>query len=370
MKVMILVTHLLGTGHLSRALTLGRAFAAQGHSVDVVSGGVPAPHLSSDGVRLRQLEPVKSDGVDFSRLLDAMGEVAGQDVLDARRGDLLALLDEIDPDILITELFPFGRRILRDEFSTLLGHARKRALILSSIRDIVHPPSKPSKVAYAQSTIDAFYDGVLVHSDPDLLPLGLSWPDTEGFADKLFYTGFVAPDPAEPSDVARGEVIVSAGGGAVGGSLFKAAIDAAARSDRTWRLLLGRGHEALLDRHCGTNLVIESARPDFRNLLTGAAASVSLCGYNTAMDVLQAGVPAVFVPFDDGNEVEQTIRARGLSQRAGIEILSGDALGGAALHEKVESVIRGPRPEPFTSGFRGAAKTVEIAMRLWRAKKS
>ena len=33
MKVMIAVTHLLGTGHLARALTLGRAFAAQGHVV-------------------------------------------------------------------------------------------------------------------------------------------------------------------------------------------------------------------------------------------------------------------------------------------------------------------------------------------------
>ncbi|MEO1178223.1 MAG: glycosyltransferase [Pseudomonadota bacterium] len=370
MKAMILVTHLLGTGHLSRALTLGRAFAAQGHDVGVVSGGVPAPHLSSDGLRLLQLEPVKSDGVDFSRLLDASGQVAGQDALDARRADLLSLYDDIGPDILITELFPFGRRILRDEFTTLLERARGKAMILSSIRDIVHPPSGPSKVAYAKSAIDAFYDGVLVHSDPKLLPLSLSWPDTEGIADKLFYTGFVAPDPAEPSDVTRAEVIVSAGGGAVGGGLFKAAIEAAARSDRTWRLLVGRGHEALLDCHRAPNLIIEPARPDFRNLLTGAAASVSLCGYNTAMDVLQAGVPAVFVPFDDGNEVEQTIRAKGLSQRVGIEILAGEALSGTTLREKVESVIAGPRPEPFTSGFGGAARTVEIATRLWRAKKA
>ena len=29
MKVMIVVTHLLGTGHLARALTLARAFARQ-----------------------------------------------------------------------------------------------------------------------------------------------------------------------------------------------------------------------------------------------------------------------------------------------------------------------------------------------------
>jgi len=45
-------------------------------------------------------------------------------------------------------------------------------------------------------------------------------------------------------------------------------------------------------------------------MLYHAAASVSLCGYNTALDILQAGTPAVFVPFDDGSEVEQGLRAR------------------------------------------------------------
>ncbi|HBR43215.1 MAG TPA: glycosyltransferase, partial [Sulfitobacter sp.] len=43
MKVSIVVTHLLGTGHLARALTLGRAYGAAGHDVQVVSGGMPAP---------------------------------------------------------------------------------------------------------------------------------------------------------------------------------------------------------------------------------------------------------------------------------------------------------------------------------------
>ena len=52
MNVLIVVTHLLGTGHLSRALTLGRAFAAAGHDVTIASGGMPAPQLNHSGVTL------------------------------------------------------------------------------------------------------------------------------------------------------------------------------------------------------------------------------------------------------------------------------------------------------------------------------
>ena len=36
MKVMIAVTHLLGTGHLARALVLARAFMASGHATTLV----------------------------------------------------------------------------------------------------------------------------------------------------------------------------------------------------------------------------------------------------------------------------------------------------------------------------------------------
>ena len=61
MKVSIVVTHLLGTGHLARALTLGRAYGAAGHDVQVVSGGMPAPQLNSDGVDVVQLPPLRSD---------------------------------------------------------------------------------------------------------------------------------------------------------------------------------------------------------------------------------------------------------------------------------------------------------------------
>ena len=120
MKVMVVVTHLLGSGHLARALVLGRAFAQAGHEVTLVSGGMPVAHLDGAGVGFVQLPPLRSDGVNFTRLLDSAGAEAAPDVFEARRAVLLDVYQKLAPDVLITELFPFGRRNLKTEFLALL----------------------------------------------------------------------------------------------------------------------------------------------------------------------------------------------------------------------------------------------------------
>lgn len=367
MKVMIVVTHLLGTGHLARALTLGRAFRAAGDSVTLISGGMPVPHFDASGLELVQLSPVRSNGTDFTTLMGKRGAPATVHDMNTRRDRLLTKLAEVQPDILITELFPFGRRILRDEFRDLLGAAQampKRPLILSSIRDILAPPGKASKVAFADDLIARFYDGVLVHADPDVIALTRSWPVSAALAAQVRYTGFVAPEPPAPSATAHGTVLVSAGGGDVGDRIFDAALDAAYLSSHLpWLFLMG-GRDDRRDafvHKAPSHVSIEPPRPDFRTLLQGAAASVSMCGYNTALDVLQTGVPAVLIPFDDGGEVEQGLRADALSVLDGIEVLRQNTVSGAALVAALDAVQAAPRRAPRRIGMNGAARSVDIA---------
>lgn len=367
MKVLITVTHLLGTGHLSRALTLGRAFATAGHEVTLASGGAPAPHLDTTGVTLVQLPPLRSDGTDFTRLLTP-GDTPADDTYRAARTEALLACLAPAPDLLITELFPFGRRNLRAEFMALLeaaGALPRPPRILSSIRDILAPPSKQAKADWADEVIARFYDGVLVHSDPSRTALSLSWPVSDDLAGRLIYTGYVAPAPAGPHPGAEGsgEVLVSAGGGPVGDGLFQGALAAAALDPgRTWRLLVGGGPERLdrLGAMASPNVRLEPPRRDFRQMLYHAAASVSMCGYNTALDILQAGTPAVFVPFDAGNEVEQGLRAQSLSALPGITALASADVTAQTLLAALDRVTAdGPRAR---DGLRdtGAAETVRI----------
>lgn len=373
MKVLIVVTHLLGTGHLARALTLARALGDQGHDTAVVSGGMPAPHLDTTNIVLEQLPPVRSNGIDFSTLLDGNDQSVDGLYMDQRQHALIAILNRMNPDVLITELFPFGRRILKDEFTAILSAAEtlsKPPLIVSSIRDILAPPSKPAKAALADTLIDTYYDAVLVHADADLTPLELSWPVSSVIADKLHYTGFVAPPPAphHPEGIGTGEILVSAGGGDVGGHIFAAALKAADQHDRKWRLLLG-GADAkkradAMQAIAPKNVTVEPARPDFRQMLYHAHTSVCMCGYNTALDVLQSGVSTVFIPFDEGSEVEQGIRADALAKQSNISVIRSVDLTSERLLQALGEVEAEPSRHPIRTGMDGAARTVDIIENL------
>ncbi|UWQ91670.1 glycosyltransferase [Rhodobacteraceae bacterium M382] len=373
MKVMIAVTHLLGTGHLSRALTLGRAFAQQGHHVVLASGGFPVSQLKTDGIEFVQLPALRSDGVNFTRLLTPTGSCADTTYLGSRADALRQTLVTLQPDILITELYPFGRRVLAAEFLSLLQAAHQlpiRPVILSSIRDILAPPSKPKKAVAADEVIANWYDAVLVHSDPTTTTLDVSWPVSPLLATKLRYTGFVAPPPPSPhpQQVGKGEVLVSAGGGSVGDALYETAM-IAARTDTetTWHLLVG-GTEAKtrIDRFrtIESPAVLDTARPDFRQMLCHASALVGMCGYNTTMDLLQTGVPSVLIPFDAGSEVEQTLRSTSLARMRGIEVIPSANLTPQTLGAAVNRVRAALARKSDTIAFDGADNTVDIACKM------
>jgi len=363
MRVALLVTHLLGTGHLKRASLIADGFVRAGHEAIVLSGGFPAPNASPDLATLIQLSPIRSDA-SFRALYGEDGE-ATSDLLAQRRIEIGETLTGFAPDMLITELFPFGRRKLAAEFETAI-EAVPDALVTCSIRDILQYPRKEGRSAEAEGRFDRLYDGAFVHGDPALVPLEDSWVLPESLTHKITYTGYIAE--AGPSDdhdasstVGAHEIIVAAGGGSVGDKLFEAAADA---GDANWRLLVG-GHDrdqriaALKAR--GGKTMIESTRPDFRTLLANADLAILQCGYNTAMDVVQSGVRTVFVPFEGDGETEQITRVRAFAERFGCGLLREKGLTASALSAEVERVLNMPKPDYGNISMDGIARTVAAA---------
>lgn len=378
-RITILVTHLLGTGHLSRSLTLARALRDAGFAPQLISGGMPAGHLDLAGVDFIQLPPVRSDGASFTRLLDSSDNPVAPEFMQERIAALEAALRSNPPDVLITELFPFGRRVLRHEFEVALAVARaasRPTLVLSSIRDILAPPSNEKKAEQTRAWLADHYHGVLVHSDSGVVPLEASWPVTPDVARLLHYTGFIAPplpieNPGEREGA--GEIIVAAGGGPVGRKLFETSIGAARLSGRRWRLLVGGGDAAEVCARLnvladGAPVFAEPLRPDYRAMLTRCAAAVGQCGYNTAIDWLQAGVPGVFVPFAEGGEVEQTLRAASLQQRYGFGQIAEGELTAENLAAAAETAARHGRLKVDGLKFDGASRTSQIIVDLLDAR--
>jgi len=245
LRVLIVVTHLLGAGHLTRAAALARAFAQAGHETTLTSGGGPIQPAGLDGVDFVQLPPVRIVGTDFTKLLDEDGAPVHAFQLAQRRILLLETLRALRPDIIITELFPFGRRVLADEFMTLLRDAQgldPRPLVLCSIRDILASPSKPERIEETHARILANYDAVLAHGDPRIVPLEATWPVDDSNRPLIRYTGYVDenPEPLTPGE--RRGILVSGGSSAASLPLYRAAIEAARQiADKPWRVLIGRG---------------------------------------------------------------------------------------------------------------------------------
>lgn len=381
MQILVIVTHLLGTGHLRRAINLSRAFVDNGHEVHLASGGLPVDTFDTDGIALVQLPPLQSDGTNFSRLLNADGALADDAHLTSREEQLKELLLEVQPEIIITELFPFGRRMLRHEFCSMLESTRSLSnppIILSSVRDILAPPSSEKKAHQTEALIASYYDGVLVHSDRETTPLDVSWPVTDLIRSKIFYTGYVAQSISGSFEASTDnkEVVVSAGGGSVGKHIYETAIETARLmlSDTQWRILVG-GKDSLSEVQrlkklsVGTNTIIEPNRPDFRELLANAACSVSMCGYNTAIDLLLTGTPGVLIPFDAGGEQEQTLRASSLDSREAYVSLQAKHLTPESLAQAVQLVKLAGRFVVDTQQFDGAVESVHLATRLLEEKR-
>jgi predicted glycosyltransferase len=369
LSIVISVTHLLGVGHLARAAAIARALVADGHRVTLISGGVSAPLINTSSFNLVQLPPLKSAGTDFINLLDETGAKADAARFQARMDMSREALAKANPDVVITELFPFGRRALAGEFLDLIETARRqkpRPLMLASIRDILVPPSKQSRISETHRRLRTLYDGVLVHGDPDLTPLDVSWPQATDIADMLHYTGFI--DDALPTDAyteqfsheaaasheAAGDILVSGGGSAAGLFLYSAAIEAAQQDPaHRWRILVGAATpeadiKALLAK-APDNAIVERARPDFQTLLASCAVSVSQAGYNTMIDLVRARARAVVVPFERDRETEQRIRADYFAARGLVSIVPEVELTGTRLLAAVKEASK--RQQPTASAF-------------------
>ena len=373
MKVFFWVQHLLGIGHLRRTLSLARAAAAAGIETVVASGGLPVPGADPGGARLVQLPPVRAADRYFKQLADERGQPIDDGWRERRRAALFEAYEAARPDALVTELFPFGRRQLRFELEPLLARAQADGCrVVSSVRDILVEPDKPERVGEMLERATRWYDLVLVHGDPAFVPFDATFPGLDGIAPLVRYTGYAVERAAVPSSGdGDGEVLVSAGGGAVGEPLLRAALAArplSAARDRRWRFLVGEGlPEAAfssLVRAAPSGAIVERARPDFQTLLARAHLSISQGGYNTVMEVLAAGLRAVVAPYAGGHESEQTLRARALAARGALQVVAEDGLSPESLAAAVDRALAGPPLSAAGIDLGGIPATVRLLQGL------
>ncbi|MES0879558.1 glycosyltransferase family protein [Roseibium sp. SCP14] len=374
-KAFIHVQHLLGTGHVFRAAAIGKALAANGVEVTLASGNRIPPTLDTGPLKIVELPACKSPDADFKRLVTLDNQDIDEAWKKARVNASIQAFEAEDYDLLLTETYPFGRRQLDFELTPLLEVAKSRSkppLIATSIRDILVRKKELWKEEWMADQALRYYDRILVHSDPEFIQLADSFPFLERVEHLVRYTGYVNGENRPPVDGSDGEdeVVISCGGSAVAENLLSAALEARPLSrraeDTVWRVLIGHGISddafSIYAKNAGEGMVVERARRDFPELLKRARLSVSQAGYNTVLDVLIAGVPAVFVPFAQANETEQTQRAEALAAHGRAVISTEAGLSPERLAAAIDDALSLPRkPAPVKLG--GAETGAELLLR-------
>jgi predicted glycosyltransferase len=359
--------HSVGLGHLMRSYALCARLAERFRVVLVCGGPLPDGIAPPRGIEVVAL-PALGVG-PAGRFVSHDPRFTVEQAWEERRARILAALHDVDPAVVLVELFPFGRAKFAREIVPLLDAARADgAVCVCSLRDILVQGRRDQRrhEERACELVNAHFDSILVHCDARFARLEETFGPRRRIAVPVYYTGFVtAPAPMGPRDPRR--ILVSAGGGLVGEPLLRAAIEAQPdlyeRTKLPMRIIAGPfcppDAWGALTAAPREGLELRRTTPDLTAELSQAAVSVSQCGYNTALEVIRAKVPALVVPYATAEEDEQRRRAGRLAALGALRVLDPLDLTPAALAAAVRETLDF-QPTPARLDLNGAPATARL----------
>lgn len=374
MNLMVYCQHVLGIGHLCRIMLILQQMVD--HRITLVLGGPPVSVRLPDHVRVVQLTGLRMDE-EFSGLLPVESGQNAEVIQQQRTKQLLRVFNDLQPDLLLVELFPFGRNAFCFELLPLLEQAREqqKCRVACSVRDIL--VERDNTIKFEQRVIDRlnhYFHLLLVHADPELIILDETFSRMGDINIQVVYTGYICQPPnSGDRERLRGSlhlddedqlIVVSAGSGSVGTSLLQAAVKAFPLLDPVYRMrmqiftgpYMPKPDFSQLSASRNKSICIERFSDDFPAWLAAADLSISMGGYNTTMNLIASGCRALIYPFAQNHE--QRMRAKRLEDRGHLQLLTDMDLHPAALAEKITGIMA-TTPQPPAIMLNGAARTAE-----------
>lgn len=364
--------HVLGMGHLMRSRALVEGLVDRFH-VCFLNGGELIPGFTfPSSVEVINLPPLKADAA-FTGIHSAAGQSL-EEIKAARTNLILATYARLQPEILVVELFPFGRKKFAFELMPLLAQIRRQRImradvttkVVCSLRDImVSRRDQWKHEARACRLLNRYFDLLLVHADPTFQRLEESFGQVDTITTPLVYTGYVAQNESEEvADTAatpepliavdKPMILGSIGGGRVGSELLLSTVAASVQLAVTQphQLLLFGGpylpedeFQQLAAAVAGhEHIVLQRYTNRFLHYMAQADLSISMAGYNTCMNLLTTGTRALLLPFTGGDNDEQAIRAAKLAAMGVAGVLTPDDLAPAQLAAHMAQQLAAPRP--------------------------
>ena len=325
-------------GHLIRSVEIVKGLIPD-FQICFINGGQVIPEFEfPPEIEVINIPAVKTDS-EFNELRPVNDSLTMAEVETRRTKILLETCDRLQPDILIIELFPFGRRRFSFELIPLLEKAKSLGTkIVSSVRDIV--VTKQNQQRHEEKVcrlMNKYFDLLLIHGDPNFVKLNLSFSRITDLTCPVHYTGYVTQPVPKPQAIDKQPLIlVSVGGGRFGHDLLECvAHTAPILKDKILhhiQVFTGAfSPDELLTKlqqitNNLDNITVERYTPNLLNYMQQADLSIGMGGYNTTMNILSTGVKAMMMAFQGNNDKEQETRLKKLDSLGRVKMIYSEDL--------------------------------------------
>lgn len=375
-KVMFYCQHILGMGHLIRSVEIVKGLFPD-FQICLINGGQVIPEFEfPPEIEVINIPAVKTDS-EFNELRPVDESLTMEEVEEKRKNLLLDTCDRFQPDILIIELFPFGRRRFSFELIPLVEKAKGMGTkIVSSVRDIV--VTKQNQQRHEEKVcrlMNKYFDLLLIHGDPNFVKLDLSFSRVDDLNCPVHYTGYVVqPVPKTPQIILdRPTILVSVGGGRFGHDLLECVARTAPilKDKIPHHIQIFTGafspDEVLIKLQEITkdldNITCDRYTTNLLDYMQQADLSIGMGGYNTTMNILSTGVKAMMMAFQGNNDKEQETRLQKLDSLGRVKMIQPEDLQPEKFAEQIINYLE-QTPSNLTLDLNGVKNTSDYLQHL------
>jgi predicted glycosyltransferase len=345
----------VGLGHTRRNLALAAALVSAGEATDVLllTGNPQAGALALPShTDLVTLPTIGKDaaGQYCSRVLHSPLSV----VMNIRSKVIEAALTAFEPDVLIVDKVPLGiGKELEPALERLVRAGRTH--IVLGLREVLDEPVSAVREWQSMGSTQAitdFYNAVWVYGDQAVYDPVAEYGLPSSVAEKVSYTGYLShgrstslgeplaaacPPPKDPY------VLCLVGGGQDGFALAEIFVRTALPPRHRGVVLTGpfmtpEARRQLRHAAGDWDVTIHPFVPNAEDYLAGAAAVVSMAGYNSVCEILATTTPALLVPRTRPR-AEQLIRATRLAELGLADMVEIDRLDSRGLERWLAAAV-------------------------------
>ena len=345
-KVLIHCQYVYGLGHLIRALQLAKGLLSD-FDVYFLSGGESVKGVAiNPKINFIQLDSIYKKE-DSSKLSSVDKNFTIDECLSNREKVIHELIQNILPDVILTEHFPFGF-LFEKEVLGLISKAKSvnpSVKIVSSVRDIIETEKGSESDNKTIKVLNQYYDLLLVHGDENVIPLETSFPLSDQVKIRQLRTGYIIDSAIKKQQNKKQTIVVSVAGGRIGKELKDAVVNAfiSIKDDTNHELLVFDGaFNSGYDQSSSDNRItyFKFDRSLFLQELSQSDISISLGGYNTIVESLYAANKVLIYNREFlGDNFEQDIRISSLAKLGLITTLDSAQLELKRLAQIIKNTI-------------------------------